>query len=89
MDNEKAGKIRGREPLTERLRHAAHAPVYMPPAMYANLCGEAEKELRTASRAFKTLTRAIEAEGYDVLVDVDGAFSVRRRDSDTDQDKTE
>lgn len=41
---------------------------------------EAEAALSRATKAFKTLTSAIEAEGYDVLVDVDGTYSVRRRE---------
>lgn len=71
---------RKQNPLVDRLHMLAHAPTIAPSATYANICGEAEKELRAASKAFKTLVRAIEAEGYEVLIDVDGAHSVRLRE---------
>lgn len=66
--------------LAARLRFLAYAPTIAPPAIYAAICGEAEKELRAASEVIKSLVCAIEAEGFDVLVDVDGTHSVRRRD---------
>ena len=71
--------IRKPDPLVERLRVLAHAPTVAPSSVYANACGEAERELRAASKAFKSLVRSIEVEGYDVLVDVDGTHSVRWR----------
>ena len=71
---------RKQNPLVDRLRALAYAPTFAPASTYANICGEAEKELRAASKAMKTLMRAIEAEGFDVMVDVDGTHSVRRRE---------
>ena len=68
------------EYLRTRLWELAHSPSYAPSSVFANACGEAEAVLRKAELAFATLTRAIEKEGYDVLVDVDGTFSVRRRE---------
>ena len=75
--------IRRRDnPLIERLHRLAHAPTIAPSATYANICGEAERELRAASKALKTLICAIEGEGYDVMVDIDGTHSVRLREQE-------
>ncbi len=69
------------EPLIARLYLLAYAPTIAPSSTYANICGEAARELRTISKAFTTLRRAIETEGYDVLIDVDGTHSIRRRET--------
>ncbi len=80
-EHQTAHGLRKQETLVDRLHTAAYSPAYAPPAVFANLCGEAADELRLARKAFTSLVRAIEAEGYDVMVWTEpGVLTVQRRE---------
>ena len=72
--------------LVKRLLHMSGAPYYAPPAVFANTCQEAAVELMAAEKALVSLCWSAKREGYDVMVDPDGTFSLRKI-ADTDADR--